>query len=92
LGRSNYFVLADVIIKSINENYTGLIHVTNGHPISKFDLLSLIKEKFKINSIDLKKVLGKKSNKSLNTKFNYFKIPSYEEMITDMYKYYSKNY
>jgi len=84
--------LADVIIKSINENYTGLVHVTNGKPISKFDLLSLIKDKFELNNIDLKKVLGKKSDKSLNTKYDYFNVPSYEHMITDMHKYYLENY
>jgi len=84
--------LAEVIIKSINENYTGLVHVTNGKPISKFDLLSLIKDKFELNKIDLKKVSGKKSDKSLNTKYHYFNIPSYEHMITDMHKYYLENY
>ena len=84
--------LAEVIIKSINENYTGLVHVTNGKPISKFDLLSLIKDKFELNNIDLKKVSGKKSDKSLNTKYHYFNVPSYEEMITDMHKYYLENY
>ena len=84
--------LAEVIIKSINENYTGLVHVTNGKPISKFDLLSLIKDKFELNNIDLKKVLGKKSDKSLNTKYDYFNVPSYEHMITDMHKYYLENY
>ena len=84
--------LAEVIIKSINENYTGLVHVTNGKPISKFDLLSLIKDKFELNNIDLKKVSGKKSDKSLNTKYHYFNVPSYEQMITDMHKYCLKNY
>ena len=84
--------LAEVIIKSINENYTGLVHVTNGKPISKFDLLSLIKDKFELNNIDLKKVSGKKSDKSLNTKYHYLNVPSYEQMITDMHKYYLKNY
>ena len=84
--------LAEVIIKSINENYSGLIHITNGQPISKFDLLSLIKDIFKLNNIDLKKVSGKKSDKSLNTKYHYFNIPSYEHMITDMHKYYLENY
>ena len=84
--------LAEVIIKSINENYTGLVHVTNGKPISKFDLLSLIKDKFELNNIDLKKVSGKKSDKSLNTKYDYFNVPSYEHMITDMHKYYLENY
>ena len=84
--------LAGVIIKSINENYTGLVHVTNGKPISKFDLLSLIKDKFELNKIDLKKVSGKKSDKSLNTNYQYFNVPSYEQMITDMYEYYLENY
>ena len=84
--------LAEVIIKSINENYTGLVHVTNGKPISKFDLLSLIKDKFELNNIDLKKVSGKKSDKSLNTKYHFFNVPSYEQMITDMHKYYLENY
>ena len=84
--------LSDVIIKSIDENYTGLIHVTNSEPISKFDLLSLIKDKFELNNIDLKKVSGKKSDKSLNTKYHYFNVPSYEEMVLDMKNYYLKNY
>ena len=84
--------LAEVIIKSINENYSGLIHITNGQPISKFELLSLIKNIFELNNIDLKKVSGKKSDKSLNTKYHYFNVPSYEQMITDMHKYYLENY
>ena len=91
-GGVTTFILADIIIKSINENHTGLIHVTNGQPISKFDLLSLIKDKFQLNNIQLKRVPGKKADKSLNTKYHYFNVPSYEEMITDMHKYYLKNY
>ena len=91
-GGVTTLVLADVIIKSINENYTGLIHVTNGQPISKFDLLSIIKDKFELNNVDLKTVPGKKSDKSLNSKYDYFNVPSYEQMITDMNKYYLENY
>jgi len=91
-GGVTTFVLADIIIKSINENYTGLIHVTNSKPISKFDLLSLIKHKFQLNNIQLKRVLGKKSDKSLNSKYDYFNVPSYEQMITEMYKYCSEKY
>ena len=91
-GGVTTLVLADVIIKSINENYTGLFHVTNGQPISKFDLLSLIKDKFELNHINLKKSSGKKVDKSLNTKYDYFNVPSYKQMITDMYKYYLENY
>lgn len=91
-GGVTTLALADVIIKSINENYTGLFHVTNGQPISKFDLLSLIKEKFELNNIDLKRVSGKKADKSLSTKFNHFNIQTYSEMISEMRNYYIKNY
>jgi len=91
-GGVTTIVLSDVIIKSIKDDLTGLVHVTNGKPISKFKLLSLIKDKFELNNIDLKKVLGKKSDKSLKTKYDYFNVPSYEHMITDMLKYYLENY
>ena len=91
-GGVTTLVLADVIVKSINENHTGLIHVTNGQPVSKFDLLSLIKDKFQLNNIKLKRVPGKKVDKSINTKYDYFNVPSYEQMILDMHKYYLENY
>ena len=83
--------LADIIIKSINENHTGLIHVTNGKSISKYDLLSLIKDKFELNKINLKRVSGKRSDKSLKTKFSYFKISTYEEMILDIKNFIKNN-
>jgi dTDP-4-dehydrorhamnose reductase len=91
-GGVTTMVLSDIIIKCIKEDYTGLIHVTNLTPISKFELLNLIKVKFKLNNIDLKKVPGKKSDKSLNTKYDYFNVPSYDEMVSDMHKYYLENY
>ena len=91
-GGVTTLVLADIIIKSINENYTGIVHVTNSEPISKFDLLSLIKDKFELNNVTLNRVPGKKVDKSLSTRFNYFNIPSYEEMISEMKNYLIKNY
>ena len=90
-GGVTTLVLADIIIKSINENYTGLIHITNGEPISKYDLLNLIKDKFELDKINLKKVSGKKNDKSLKTKFSYFQIPTYEEMILDMKNFIENN-
>lgn len=91
-GGVTTIVLAEAIINSIKENHTGLIHVTNGQPISKFDLLSIIKDKFELNNIDLKKVSGKKADKSLSTKFNYFNIQTYSKMISEMRNYCIKNY
>lgn len=91
-GGVTTLVLADVIIKSIKVNLTGLIHVTNGVPISKFNLLNIIKEKFNLSAIKLVSVKGKKSDKSLKTNYNYFHIPTYEKMIAEMREFHLENY
>ena len=91
-GGVTTIVLSDVIIKSIKDDLTGLIHVTNGESISKFNLLNLIKEKFSLTNIKLASVPGKKSDKSLKTIYNYFDIPIYEDMISEMRKFYLENY
>lgn len=77
-------VLSDIIIECIREGYTGLVHVSNGVPISKYNLLYLIKDQFNLDNVRIKKVPGKKTNKSLNSLYKYFDIPSYEKMIFDM--------
>ena len=91
-GGVTTLVLFDVIIKSIKDDLTGIIHVTNGEPISKFNLLNLIKQKFNLTNIKLVSVPGKKSDKSLKTNYNYFDIPTYEKMIDEMMKFYIKSY
>ena len=47
--------------------------------------------KFELNNVTLERVPGKKVDKSLSTRFNYFNIPSYEEMISEMRNYLIKN-
>ena len=91
-GGVTTLVLSDFIIKSIKDDLTGIIHVTNGEPISKFNLLNLIKQKFNLTNIKLVSVPGKKSDKSLKTNYNYFDIPTYEKMIDEMMKFYIKSY
>ena len=91
-GGVTTLVLADVIIKSMIDGVTGLIHVTNREPISKFNLLNLIKKKFNLTDIKLVSVPGKKSDKSLKTNYNYFDIPTYEKMIAEMKEFYLENY
>jgi dTDP-4-dehydrorhamnose reductase len=77
--------LAKAVRWSIDNNITGLYQVTNNSPISKYDLLQLFK-KYTKKDIDIKSVDGKNVNKSfIDTRLlmNY-KIPSYDQMISDM--------
>jgi len=75
-GGVTTLVLSDIIIKSIANQYSGLIHVTNGKSISKYNLLDLIQRYFVLKDISIVEVPGKYSDKSLNTLFNYFNIPT----------------
>lgn len=77
--------LAKVIETCIQKEVKGLYHVTNGEPISKFDLLNLINSEFK-NGIKINPFAGKKVDKSLKTEFPdiFGLIPTYKEMIKDM--------
>ena len=85
--------LAKVIEKSIDLNLRGLVHVTNGIRISKYELVLLINKYFKDEKLDIINHETKASDKSLISKFKYFEdsIPSYEDMITEMKKYVTEN-
>jgi dTDP-4-dehydrorhamnose reductase len=84
--------LAKIIEKCIKEEIFGLYHVTNGIPVSKFDLLNLFNVEFgrklKINSTE-----GKKVDKSLKTEYPeiFGPIPSYEDMISEMRSFIKSN-
>lgn len=81
--------LAKVIDAAIEQNLTGLIHITNGLPISKYELLSLMKEVWKKENIVINPVDGKAVDKSLKTirsDFNY-EIPSYYKMLQEQNKF-----
>ena len=80
--------LAKAVKWSIDNNVTGLYHVTNNSSISKHDLLQLF-QKYTKKNISINPVDGKNINKSfLDTRkeINYV-IPSYEEMIKDMVEF-----
>lgn len=75
--------LAIAIESAINQGITGLVHITNGSKISKYDLISLFKEVWKVDRILINAVEGKHSDKSLKcsrSDFQYL-VPSYKEMI-----------
>lgn len=77
--------LSKTIIKAINQNILGLINVTNGSSISKYDLLSSINQTFKRN-IQINAFEGKNIDKSLISIRSDFdsSIPSYISMIQEM--------
>jgi len=77
--------LAKAIKWFIENNTTGLYHLTNGIPINKYDLLHLFK-KYTNKNIEILKVEGIATNKSFidtRKEINYL-LPTYNEMISDM--------
>jgi dTDP-4-dehydrorhamnose reductase len=84
--------MAKVIHEAIEQNLVGLVHVTNGEKISKFDLLQLIKqiwnmENFKIHAFD-----GYTIDKSLlpSRQFNY-EVPAYRKMLEEQFNWMQLN-
>ena len=77
--------LAKSIKWFLENNTTGLYHLTNGIPINKYDLLHLFK-KYTNKNIEIAKVDGIFTNKSFvdtRQEINY-QLPTYDEMIKDM--------
>jgi dTDP-4-dehydrorhamnose reductase len=77
--------LAKAIKWSIDNEITGLYHVTNNSSISKFELLKLFQKHTKKN-ISIQPLNGKNVDKSfIDTRLLMgYKIPSYERMVSDM--------
>jgi len=77
--------LAKAIKWFIDNNTTGLYHLTNGIPISKYDLLHLFKSHTN-KHIEISRVDGIVTNKSFidtRKEINYL-LPTYNQMISDM--------
>jgi dTDP-4-dehydrorhamnose reductase len=64
---------------------SGLVHLTNGIPVSKFDLLSSIKSLWNRNVVKINPFEGKLVDKSLkkSEKIDY-QVPGYEEMLKEL--------
>ena len=77
--------LAKAVKWSIDHHITGLYHVTNNSSISKHDLLQLF-QKYTKKDINIKPFSGKDVNKSfIDTRLLMdYKIPSYDQMISNM--------
>lgn len=77
--------LAKAIKWFIDNNTTGLYHLTNGIPINKYDLLHLFKNHTS-KHIEISNVGGINTNKSFidtRKEINYL-LPTYDQMIRDM--------
>jgi len=82
---------ARFIIRIINNPISGVIHLTNGLPISKFDLLSLIKEYWNknIEIIPDATVISDRSLVSVRSK-DFLQVPDYRIMIRDLHDSYEE--
>lgn len=80
--------LAKAIEYAILNPLTGLVHLTNGVPVNKFDLLHLFKEVWDKKNLEIKAYEGKVVDKSLkkSERFNY-QVPSYKEMLVDQHNW-----
>jgi len=77
--------MAKAVKWSINNEITGLYHITNNHSISKNNLLQLFK-KYTQKDIEIIPIDGNETNKSFidTRKLIDYEIPSYEQMISDL--------
>jgi dTDP-4-dehydrorhamnose reductase len=84
--------LAKCLKIMIDNNITGLYHLTNGNPISKLDLLSIL-NKYRINPLHIEQIDGVVTNKSFIDSRNELKytIPDYHTMIFDMFTHIKNN-
>ncbi|MCX8484544.1 MAG: SDR family oxidoreductase [Bacteroidia bacterium] len=78
--------LAKVILQVLENDYTGLVHVSNGLEISKYELLNIFKEVWCKENLSIEPCEVGFNNKSLLSSDKYqFVVPGYREMIKDLY-------
>jgi len=81
--------LAKTIHYSLENNISGLVHVTNNIPISKYLLINLFKEVFGKTDVSLIEAPDYATDKSLLTTrkdFSYI-VPDYRQMILEMHAF-----
>ena len=88
--------LAKSIIEFIlqNDPPVGVVHLTNNEKISKYELLKIIQQVFKLAHVKVVESKEHKIDKSIvnNRKELQLKIPSYHQMIMEMKKWMDHNY
>jgi dTDP-4-dehydrorhamnose reductase len=84
--------LAKAIKKVIENDLSGLFHVTNGIPISKFNLLNLIREIWNRGDVEVIPYEKYYANKSLKKSSRFdFQVPSYSIMGKDLKSWANKH-
>lgn len=85
--------LSKAIDAAIEQNITGLYHLSNGEKISKHDLLQLMKNIWSHYNLEIEPSESKSVDKSLITSRDDFKykIGSYEQMLMDLYDFMKSN-
>ena len=78
--------LAKAIDYAIAQNKTGLIQLSNGIGISKYDLLNLFKKIWHKQDVEILPFDGNGVNKSIakSERFDY-EVPDYEQMLQELY-------
>lgn len=78
--------LAKAICSALENHVTGLYHLTNNQPISKYQLLMLFNQHMRADAVEIKKDASIINNKSLiSTRDDWeYKVPSYEQMIWEL--------
>lgn len=78
--------LAKAIDCAIAQNKTGLIQLSNGIGISKYDLLNLFKKIWHKQDVEILPFDGNGGNKSIakSERFDY-EVPDYEQMLQELY-------
>jgi len=81
--------LARAIEAAVNQELTGICHITNNSEISKYALLCLFKEIWKADNVTVLPVEGKRSDKSLKcTRSDFqYSAPSYKEMLLSQHAF-----
>lgn len=78
--------LAKLVFTLMESNISGLVHLVNNSEISKFELIKLFNQYFNNGQTVINKDNKKRLSKVLNSglDLNSLKIPSYEEMISEL--------
>lgn len=84
--------LVKAIEYAIENPAKGLVHLTNGIAINKFDLINLFKEVWKKDQTIILPYEGKKVDKSLQKSKTFeFQVPSYRSMLEEQRQWMTEN-